>query len=399
MRLGYKQLVQYIQVVNNRNTELRVERLLGVSIKKILMPSIANTVGTNMCTYKIIKKNQFAYGPVTSRNGNKISVALLEEFDEAIVSQAYVVFEIVDHQSLDPEYLMMWFRRPEFDRYARFKSHGSARETFDWDEMCEVELPVPSIEKQREIVAEYNTIVNRIKLNEQLNQKLEETAQAIYKHWFVDFEFPDENAKPYKLNGGEMVWNEELERNIPLGWMIGKMKDHVEIEMGQSPKGSTYNIDMEGTPLINGPVEFGDYFTSKQKWTTAPTKLSKEGDLIICVRGSTTGRYVKSDDKYCLGRGVCSFRAKSFQRFVDQLYKTSIQELLVLTTGSTFPNWDRFTLSEFPAILPESYIIHQFEMKAESVYCHIEMLWKENSIIEMMRNLLLSKMTKVETNH
>jgi type I restriction enzyme S subunit len=126
MRSSYKKLGEYIQVVNNRNSDLQVERLLGVSIKKILMPSIANTVGTNMSTYKIIKRNQFAYGPVTSRNGNKISVALLEEFDEAIVSQAYMVFKITDHQLLDPEYLMMWFRRPEFDRYARFKSHGSA---------------------------------------------------------------------------------------------------------------------------------------------------------------------------------------------------------------------------------------------------------------------------------
>ena len=85
----------------------------------------------------------------------------------------------------------MWFKRPEFDRYAIYKSHGTAREIFDWDEMYDVELPVPSIEKQQEIVAEYYAITNRIKLNEQLNQKLEETAQSIYKEWFVDFEFPD----------------------------------------------------------------------------------------------------------------------------------------------------------------------------------------------------------------
>ena len=188
-RENYKRLGKYIRPVNIRNTELKVKTLLGVSIKKILMPSIANTVGTNMKTYKIIKRNQFAYGPVTSRNGDKISVALLQDYDEAIVSQAYTVFEVNNENELHPEYLMMWMRRPEFDRYARFKSHGSAREIFDWDTMCEVELPIPTIEKQLEIVKEYNTIVNRIKLNEQLNQKLEETAQALYKHWFVDFEF------------------------------------------------------------------------------------------------------------------------------------------------------------------------------------------------------------------
>ena len=117
----------------------------------------------------------------------KYLVALLEE-DEAIVSTSYTVFEVIDEKKLLPEYLMMWFRRAEFDRYARYMSHGSTREAFGWNEMCDVELPVPSIEKQREIVKEYKSITDRIKLNEQLNQKLEETAQAIYKEWFVDFE-------------------------------------------------------------------------------------------------------------------------------------------------------------------------------------------------------------------
>jgi len=190
MKSNYKKLGSYIQEVNIRNSKLEVDTLLGVSIKKELMPSIANTVGTNMKTYKILRKNQFAYGPVTSRNGNKISVALLDKYDKAIVSQAYTVFEVIDETELIPEYLMMWMRRPEFDRYARFKSHGSARETFNWDELCDVELPIPSIEKQQEIVAEYNTVQNRIDINNQLIKKLEETAQAIYKEWFVEFEFP-----------------------------------------------------------------------------------------------------------------------------------------------------------------------------------------------------------------
>lgn len=108
--------------------------------------------------YKIVRNRQFAYGPVTLRNGEKISVALLDESD-CIISQSYTVFEITDHEQLLPEYLMMWFRRPEFDRYARYMSHGSVRELFGWKEMCDVKLPIPPIEKQREIVAEYNTIV------------------------------------------------------------------------------------------------------------------------------------------------------------------------------------------------------------------------------------------------
>jgi len=187
MKSNYKKLGQYIQQVSIKNSDLKVTNLLGVSITKEFIPSIANTIGTDMSKYKVVKKGQFTYGAITSRNGDKISIALLEE-DEAIVSTSYTVFEVIDEKKLLPEYLMMWFRRAEFDRYARYMSHGSTREAFGWNEMCDVELPVPSIEKQREIVKEYKSITDRIKLNEQLNQKLEETAQAIYKEWFVDFE-------------------------------------------------------------------------------------------------------------------------------------------------------------------------------------------------------------------
>ncbi|WP_075695671.1 restriction endonuclease subunit S [Cellulophaga lytica] len=220
----YKRLGDYIEPVNIRNKELQVTTLLGVSIKKVLMPSIANTIGTNMKTYKIIEKNQFAYGPVTSRNGDKISIALLEDFEKAIVSQAYTVFKVSDEQEVLPQYLMMWFRRPEFDRFARFKSHGSAREVFDWEELCDTQLPIPSIKKQQQIVAEYNTVTNRIQLNEKINTNLEATAQALYKHWFVDFEFPNAEGKPYKSSGGEMVYNEELDKEIPVGWSVERLE-------------------------------------------------------------------------------------------------------------------------------------------------------------------------------
>ena len=143
-----------------------------------------------------------------------------------------------DSNELEPEYLMMWFRRPEFDRYARFMSHGSAREIFDWDEMCNTLLPIPSITKQKEIVKEYNVIQNRIALNQQLIQKLDETAQAIYKQWFVDFEFPDENGIPYKSNGGKMVWCNELEKEIPEGWKVGTLSQLCEMIDGD--RGANY---------------------------------------------------------------------------------------------------------------------------------------------------------------
>lgn len=180
MKSNYKRLGDYIRQVDVRNRDERVKRLLGVSIDKVFIESIANTVGTDMSVYKIVKRGQFAYGPVTSRNGDKVSIALLTE-EECIISSSYTVFEIKDAKNLLPEYLNLWFKRPEFDRYARFHSHGSAREIFDWEEMCNVELPVPPMEEQEKIVDAYQKIETRIALKKKINENLEKQAITLFK--------------------------------------------------------------------------------------------------------------------------------------------------------------------------------------------------------------------------
>lgn len=202
MKSNYKKLGQYIRQVDVRNTEGKQENLLGVSVQKVFIPSIANTVGTDFTKYKIVKKGQFTYIPDTSRRGDKIGIALLDDYDEGLVSNVYTVFEIIDEKQLIPQYLMLWFNRPEFDRYARFKSHGSVREVMDWDELCNVELPVPPYDEQVEIVSAYKSITERIDLKKRINDNLEATAQAIYKSWFTDCE-------PFELDN----------KGSPIGWI------------------------------------------------------------------------------------------------------------------------------------------------------------------------------------
>lgn len=184
MKNNYRKLGDYIQPVDIRNSDLKVSHLLGLSIEKCFIESIANTIGTDFRPYKIVKKGQFAYGPVTSRNGDKITIALLKEADVCIISSSYSVFEITDTTKLLPEYLMLWFSRPEFDRYARYKSHGSVREIFDWDEMCRVELPIPDLKEQEKIVNTYNAITKRIQLKQQINENLEKTAQCLFDKYY-----------------------------------------------------------------------------------------------------------------------------------------------------------------------------------------------------------------------
>lgn len=164
--MSYKRIGDYIHLVDNRNKDLAVTNLLGVSIQKKFIPSIANISGTDMSVYRVIKRNQFAYSPVTSRNGEKLTIALLKEVDEAILSPAYQVFEVNDENELIPEYFFMWFNRAEFDRFARFNSWGSARETFDWEDLCDVKIPIPDINEQRKFVALYKGLLTNQKTYE-----------------------------------------------------------------------------------------------------------------------------------------------------------------------------------------------------------------------------------------
>lgn len=184
MKSNYKKLGGYIQIVDERNKNEEQYELLGVSVDKCFIKSIANTVGTDWKSYKIIKKGQFCYIPDTSRRGDKIGIALLENYDVALVSQAYTVFQIVDTEQLMPEFLNLWFKRSEFDRYARFHSHGSVRELFDWDELCNVELPVPEISEQKKIVNAYRAIERRIELKKAINDNLVAVLAASHSKMF-----------------------------------------------------------------------------------------------------------------------------------------------------------------------------------------------------------------------
>ena len=237
--MEYKRLGDYIREVNVRNRELKVTILLGLSVSKEFMPSIANTIGTDMSAYKIVERNQLVYIADTSRRGDKIAIGLLDKYDNAIVSQAYTVFEVIDYEQLLPEYLMMWFRRPEFDRYARFHSHGSAREIFDWDELCDVMLPIPSITRQREIISEYETLTNRIRLNNQMIQHLEATAQALYRKTFVE--------------------NIDKE-NLPEGWRIGTLSEVADcFDYKRRPLAAYDRLGMEKKYPYYGAASLMDY--------------------------------------------------------------------------------------------------------------------------------------------
>lgn len=405
MKSNYKPIGKYIRLVDERNVGLKIPTLLGLSISKEFIPSVANIIGSDMENYKIIRRNQFACSLMQVRRDKKMPVALLREMDEAIISQAYPVFEIIEQESLLPEYLMMWFSRPEFDREACFYAVGGVRGGLEWEDLCNMQLPVPSIEKQKEIVAEYNTVINRINLNEQLIQKLEETAQAIYKQWFVDFEFPDENGNPYKSSGGEMTFDPRLEMEIPSTFLVRSISDVLPVKDGthDSPKPTK-----EGHPLVTsthlkpyGVASKDAYLISKDDFVEVSrrSKVDKYDILFSMIGTVGSISYVLKDKIDFAIKNVGLFKTSKNRDYAEYLLfylrsSFTTQYINTCLLGST-QNYVTLTeLRNIPLLIPQDIVLHKFNQMIHPVVANLSNYSLQIELLEGLSNTLLSKMAK-----
>lgn len=180
MKSNYDILGNHIRLIDTRNRESITDRVLGINIDKFFMPSVANVIGTDLSKYKLITKGKFACNPMHVGRDERLPVALYDEEKPAIVSPAYFMFEVIDNSILNEDYLMMWFRRPEFDRICWLHTDGSVRGGITWDDICRLELPIPPIENQLEIVNSYKAITERIALKQKINDNLAATIQTIF---------------------------------------------------------------------------------------------------------------------------------------------------------------------------------------------------------------------------
>lgn len=377
MKDGYKHLGDYIRQVDIRNTDGKEENLLGVSVQKQFIPSIANTVGTDFTKYKVVKKGQFTYIPDTSRRGDKIGIALLKDYEEGLVSNVYTVFEVVDTEKLLPEYLMLWFSRPEFDRYARFKSHGSVREVFDWNEMCMVELPVPAIEEQRKIVKAYKAITDRIALKKQINDNLEATAMAIFKAYFVTFE----------RYGG----------NMPTTWEKATIGDVVSVIRGASPRPIQDYMSQTGMPWVK--ISDASSSVSKYLFRTAeciiPEGVSSsrtvtEGMMIVS-NSASPGLPMIMKITACVHDGwlISDNYKRVTQEYMYYHFLSERQSLVSSSNGSVFNNLKTDIVKAHPVIIPDEETMKTITQQFCKFNRIIERNAKEiNSLIDLQGNLL-----------
>lgn len=262
MKSNYKALYELVERIDERNSDGSVTDLLGVSIDKCFIKSVANTNGTDLTKYKVIRKDDFAVSLMQVSRDSKIPVARLDEYDKAIMSPAYPIFRVKDKKVILPEYLDMWFKRPEFDREAAFIAVGGVRASMPWEEFEKMQLPVPPIEEQLEIVASYKAITDRIALKRRINDNLEATAQAVYKKMFVTD--VDNTA-------------------LPEGWRIVPLESISELSAGGDKPSAYSDIQSEtcNVPIFsNGIEQEGLYgFTDKAKISDESVTVSARGTV------------------------------------------------------------------------------------------------------------------------
>jgi type I restriction enzyme, S subunit len=408
MRSNYKRLGEYIELVSITNSNLYYGEndVIGVSNNKEIIQTIANNEGRDFDNFYIVAPDAFIYNSRTSRMGNKVGLGYNGSGAHFITSFNNTVFR-VKNEDLLPMFLYMWFKRPEFDRYARFHSWGSSTEIFSWEEMCNTLLPVPNIDKQRELVKEYNTTEKHIKLNEQLIQKLEETAQAIYKQWFVDFEFPDEEGKPYKSNGGEMEWNEESELEVPKGWDVKNLLETASyVNRGITP---TYVSD-GGICVLNQKCIRNNtinYSYSRQhdhtKKNIDNNRRLQEFDILINSTGEGTlgrvGLIKETPDEVIVDTHITIVRSgdltsKLYLWFNLCTRTSEIENLAEGSTGQT--ELGRENLGELKVTIPDMILQDKFSELVSPIISYSSKLEKELPILISLRDLLLSKLATIE---
>jgi type I restriction enzyme S subunit len=268
-------------------------------------------------------------------------------------------------------------------------------------QLAGVTFPLLTPEEEIAVSSLLGTFDDKSDLNRRMGETLEAIIRAIFQDWFIDFgptRAKMEGRAPYLAPELWSLFPDQLaDDGRPEGWQIGRLADIAEITMGISPDGSTYNEEGNGMPLVNGPVEYGNFFLRRIKWTTAPNKVSRRGDLIICVRGSTTGRHSFADGEYCLGRGVAAIRSRNDQQeFVDASVLGHIDRLLQRTTGSVFPSLSSDDFRSFEILVPsdpvrEAYCKAVRPMR-EQVWANLE----QSDTLGSLRDLLLPKLMSGE---
>ena len=379
----YKSIDELVERIDDRNNDGKISTLIGVSIDKCFINSVANINGTDLTKYKIIRRDDFAVSLMQVSRDSKIPIARLKDYDQAIMSPAYPIFRVRDTSVILPEYLEMWFMRPEFDREAAFIAVGGVRGSMPWEEFAKMRLPVPSLEKQHQVVRAYQIVADRIAIKRRINDNLDSTMQAIYKNYFVDFTpFKSEPTCATKL--GE----------IPASWRVCKFCDLCDLLNGRAY--SQEELLDSGKYRV---LRVGNFFT-KNSWYYSDMELEDNkycypDDLLFCWSASF-GLYIWNDVKtiyhYHIWKIDFSKTAPYYREYIFLYLKQELNKLSKEGHGSVMAHLTKSGVENLDIVSPPEEIIKQFHNSIIPFIEHKKLVEKEVQQLTELRESILSKM-------
>ena len=376
----YKTIEELVTRIDERNSDGTVSELIGVSIDKCFIKSVANTNGTDLSKYKIIRKNDFAVSLMQVSRDGKIPVARLEEYEEAIMSPAYPIFRVKDKNVILPEYLEMWFKRPEFDREAAFIAVGGVRGSMPWEEFAKMKLPVPPIEKQRKIVNAYKIVIDRIALKQKINDNLAATLDALFTELYG------------QLNDDDSV---SLDTVCSLASSKRVFADDYS-DMGVPfYRGKEITLKQAGQPIIEPLYIEKEHFTSLKEKYGIPMK----GDILITAVGTIGNSYLVRDEEFYFKDGniiwLKDFKG-NLNYYVYDFMQTKIfkQMLDGICIGSTQTALTIVALSNLQIKIPDSRLLNEYTKQSMVVRTQIELNTDEISHLYELQAILLAELSR-----
>ena len=325
-----------------------------------------------------------------TRDDIGVATYIADDFENVVLGY-HCALIIPNSAIVNGKYLNAFMHTRYIQKYFENNASGSGqRYTLSNDTIGNIPVLLPSIEEQHIIGNVLADIDRKIELNKQINDNLEAIAKQLYDYWFVQFDFPNEEGKPYKSSGGAMVWNEKLKRKIPQGWSNGVLSDVANITMGQSPDGSSYNEDGEGIIFYQGSTDFGLRFPDIRQYTTSPSRYANKGDILMSVRAPVGALNIANND-CCIGRGLSALSSKigSMTHLYYLMNDFRLKFEGMNSAGTTFGSITKDELFSLPVIIPTKSIISEFEQVCEPIFDKQMIIGEEINALTKQRNELL----------
>lgn len=389
MRSTFEPLGKYVRLVDERNTDMVTESVLGINIDKYFMPSVANVIGTDLSTYKLLRKGRFACNPMHVGRDGRLPVARYEKDIPAIVSPAYFMFEIIDEREIAPEYLMLCFRRPDFDRMCWFRTDASVRGGITWEDICVLTIPVPPVDEQRKIVHDYQIFIKRIAVL----QKTNETLEAVAATYFCD------SFSKY----GDI-------KTLPDGWRLAKLSDLCDMrggkrlpadsELSDLPTKHPYirvrDISNDRYVCLTDQFQYIDDDTYKEisRYTV------NTGDLVISIVGTIglIGKIHRSLDGANLTENCVKLTSihsvSSDYLYYTLQYKKQNKEIDLLTVGAVQAKLPIYNIQSMKILVPPVEVLKEFQNIIEAINQTVEANMLEIQKMKQLATLLLSNITE-----